>query len=82
MESQGELGAESGTIEPATVETLRRDPLALGVEPWDALLEHASLRALGWVRGGSLAVIQAPRHTLCGGSRTRHRSGYPCSSRG
>jgi len=44
---------------PATVESIRADLSALGVVPGLVLLTHSSLRALGWVCGGPVAVILA-----------------------
>ncbi|TPX12557.1 uncharacterized protein E0L32_000734 [Thyridium curvatum] len=52
----------SGLIErtktPATRETLKRDFARLGIEPGDVVLVHSSLRSLGWVSGGPVAVVQ------------------------
>ena len=43
---------------PATRESLQR--LAkLGVRTGDTLLVHSSMRAMGWVSGGQIAVLQA-----------------------
>jgi aminoglycoside 3-N-acetyltransferase len=43
----------------ATRADLAAGLVSLGVRPGDVLLVHSSLRALGWVPGGSLAVVQA-----------------------
>jgi aminoglycoside 3-N-acetyltransferase len=44
---------------PQTRASLARDFEALGVRAGDILLIHSSLRSLGWVSGGALAVVQA-----------------------
>ncbi|HYF45840.1 MAG TPA: AAC(3) family aminoglycoside 3-N-acetyltransferase, partial [Acidimicrobiales bacterium] len=38
---------------------LRGDLAALGVEPGDVVMVHASLRAIGPVAGGAAAVVEA-----------------------
>ena len=52
------------TKEPATVDSLRSDLHALGVEPGSVVLVHSSLSAMGWVCGGAVAVILALQEAL------------------
>lgn len=42
-----------------TTETLQRDFHALGITPGATVIVHSSLRSLGWIAGGEVAVIQA-----------------------
>jgi len=49
---------------PATIDSLSVDLRALGVEPGMVLLFHSSLSSLGWVSGGSVAVIYALEKVL------------------
>ena len=44
---------------PATVESISRELIHLGVEPGMVLLVHSSLSSMGWVSGGPVAVILA-----------------------
>lgn len=44
---------------PITRESLAEDFERLGVRPGMAVIMHSSLRALGWVCGGPVAVVQA-----------------------
>ncbi|PRY29304.1 aminoglycoside N(3)-acetyltransferase [Pseudosporangium ferrugineum] len=50
---------DHGAAGPVTRASLARDFRALGVRPDGVLLVHSSLRSLGWVSGGALAVVQA-----------------------
>lgn len=49
---------------PATVESLQSDFRALGVRAGLVLMVHSSLRAMGWVCGGAVAVILALQEVL------------------
>lgn len=44
---------------PQTRASLAADLTGLGLRPGDTVLVHSSLRSLGWVCGGALAVVQA-----------------------
>ncbi len=44
---------------PATIESLRGDLLKLGLLPGAVVLVHSSMKSLGWVSGGPVAVILA-----------------------
>lgn len=56
----GEAEAVAATTDgPVTEDRLVRDLEAIGVEPGSVLLVHSSLKSLGWVCGGAVAVIRA-----------------------
>lgn len=44
---------------PATRESVKRDLSDLGVTAGDTLLVHCSMRSMGWISGGQVAVLQA-----------------------
>jgi aminoglycoside 3-N-acetyltransferase len=60
MRSQANVTIRSARP-PLTRKRIVRDLRRLGVESGQTLLVHASLRALGWVSGGALAVVSALR---------------------
>ncbi len=65
---------------PNTINSLKRDFISLGVKPGAVIIMHSSLSKIGWIAGGSVAVIDAimdvltPEGTLvmptCTGSNT------------
>jgi aminoglycoside 3-N-acetyltransferase len=55
------------TEQPATVQSLRRELQALGVQPGMTLAVHSSLSSLGFVVGGAVAVILALEDALGAG---------------
>jgi len=55
----GETDAVHAADRPATPRTLTQDLRSLGVADGMTLLVHTSMSALGWVAGGSQAVIEA-----------------------
>ncbi len=63
-ESMSEEILVQETPEPRTRESLVADLRRLGVVPGMTLLVHSSLRAVGWVAGGAVAVVQALQDVL------------------
>ena len=55
----GEEQTVQTTPSPRTRESLTHDLRQLGVEPGMTVIVHSSLRSLGWVCGGPVAVVQA-----------------------
>lgn len=49
----------AASSEPRTRDSLIRDLLRLGVQPGETLLVHCAMSRLGWVAGGSEAVVRA-----------------------
>ena len=49
---------------PRTRASLAADLRQLGIEPGMVLLVHSSMRSLGWVSGGPVAMIQALQDVL------------------
>jgi aminoglycoside 3-N-acetyltransferase len=48
-----------GSVPPPTRRSLARQLTEVGVRPGSVLLVHSSVKAVGWVVGGPLAVVQA-----------------------
>src|SRR5215472_10138913 len=59
MEMSTEATIVQATQTPRTRASLAAELYALGIRPNMTLLVHSSLRALGWVCGGPVAVVQA-----------------------
>jgi aminoglycoside 3-N-acetyltransferase len=55
----GEKEAIESTPEPRTRRSLAAYLRRLGLEPGNVVIAHSSLSSLGWVCGGSVAVVQA-----------------------
>ena len=49
---------------PVTIDSIKKDLLALGVKPGMVLIVHCSLSKMGWVNGGPVAVILALEEVL------------------
>ena len=58
--SETEAIARSGG-KPSTIVSLLADLGSLGVVPGSVVVVHPSLSSLGWVCGGAIALIEAPR---------------------
>jgi len=58
LASEHEVVAATPNL-PATVDSLQKDLLHLGIQPGCVLLVHSSLSKMGWVCGGAPAVILA-----------------------
>jgi aminoglycoside 3-N-acetyltransferase len=52
------------TSHPRTKDTLKEDLRRLGITPGMTIIVHSSLSSLGWVNGGSVAVVQALIETV------------------
>ncbi|WP_018924461.1 aminoglycoside N(3)-acetyltransferase [Salsuginibacillus kocurii] len=52
------------TPSPRTVDTLTKDFHEVGIEAGMTVIMHSSLSSIGWVNGGSIAVIQALQTAL------------------
>ena len=61
MDTSGEYDAidRASSGPPATIQSLRADLLNLGLPPGATVLVHSSMKSLGWVSGGPVAIILA-----------------------
>jgi aminoglycoside 3-N-acetyltransferase len=60
----GEHAAVDAVDDPVTVDRIAADLRDLGAEAGDTLLVHSALSELGWVAGGSQAVVDALRRVV------------------
>jgi aminoglycoside 3-N-acetyltransferase len=60
----GVPGLVGKTVGHQTRQSVAADLRGLGVRPGQVLLVHASMRSLGWVRGGAEAVVAALRDVI------------------
>lgn len=80
MNNSSEEGAISATDQPVTTSSLVADLRSLGLEPGHVAMVHTSLSALGWIIGGSHAVVDAlfdavgPTGTLAMPTQSGHLS--------
>jgi aminoglycoside 3-N-acetyltransferase len=63
MDNENDTIARTGRL-PATVDSLARDLAALGLAPGGVAIVHSSLKSLGYVVGGPVAVIAALERVL------------------
>ncbi len=63
-DEMGETQSISRVATPGTITSVARDLRALGVQSGMTLIVHSSMSKLGWVAGGSVAVILALEEVL------------------
>lgn len=61
---EGEFEVVKKSYKPNTIDTLKHDFKALGLEPGVVIIMHSSLSKLGWTVGGPVSVIRAMMEIL------------------